>query len=334
MSNKNFEKGIRSCRRLWWLGYVLMMFAVSLQKADAQSERQRFRLMSFNTHHSEGVDGNLDLERVARVITSQGPTHVALQELDSVTTRTKKVYQLAEFTRLTGMYGVFAKAIPYQGGSYGNGILSKEKPLSVKSVPIPGEEPRVLLMAEFDNYVFASTHLDGGEAYLDSAFTIIRKESVKWKKPFFIAGDWNCRPNNKFITKLKQYFIIVTDEFSVPNDIPTYCIDYIAVMNRYATFNVIRKWVMNGSLASDHCATCAIVDMYPPAGVGSVETAKDKFAFSGNSVMFPQPDDVDRVSIRTFDGREIYGGEPRTVSLTPGNYVIMVDNDAVKVNVK
>ena len=39
------------------------------------------RILSYNIHHGEGMDGKLDLPRIASVITSVQPDIVALQEV-------------------------------------------------------------------------------------------------------------------------------------------------------------------------------------------------------------------------------------------------------------
>ena len=243
----------------------LLVGLVSLQNVSAKSGVKEMRLMSYNTHHSEGMDKVLDVSRIAHLINLQNPEVIAIQELDSMTERTNKTYQLAELAKLTGMKYTFASALHnYQGGSYGNGILSKKKPLSVKRIPLPGREARVLLVAEFKDYVFASTHLDGRQDFLDQTLDIIRQESARWNKPFFIAGDWNCRPDNKFIEGLKQDFKIITCENSVPFDHPTYCIDYIAVRDKSDKVQTVAKWTVVGSNASDHCPVCGVVKMAQP----------------------------------------------------------------------
>lgn len=62
--------------------------------------------------------------------------------------------------RLTGMHPFFAPAIDYDGGKYGIGMLSREKPLDVRVVPLPGrEEARTLFVADFPDYTFVGTHL-------------------------------------------------------------------------------------------------------------------------------------------------------------------------------
>ena len=57
------------------------------------------------------------------------------------------------------MHATFAQALPYQGGGYGVAVLSREKPLSVFKTPLPGAEPRVLLLCEFKDCWFGTTHL-------------------------------------------------------------------------------------------------------------------------------------------------------------------------------
>src|SRR5687768_15481548 len=74
----------------------------------------RLRVLTYNIHHGEGVDGRLDLERIARVITAEEPDLVALQEVDVKTRRTGGVDQAAELARLTGMHFAFGKAIDYE----------------------------------------------------------------------------------------------------------------------------------------------------------------------------------------------------------------------------
>lgn len=247
-------------------GLLLAVFGMSpIQSLTAKGNVRQLRIMSYNTHHSEGMDGVLDMNRICSIVKLQNPDVLAFQELDSMTERTGKVYQLKEMSKLANMkYYVFAKSIPYRGGSYGNGILSKEKPLSVKRFPLPGREPRVLLVAEFKDFVFASTHLDGTEENLAGSHKIILEEASKWNKPFFVCGDWNCRPDSKFIASMKEDFKIITCENSVPYEHPTYCIDYISVMDKSNKVENVCKWTVAGSNASDHCPVCAVVNLTLP----------------------------------------------------------------------
>jgi len=80
------------------------------------------RLVSYNIHHGQGLDGKLDLVRIARVIKKHQPDFVALQEVDNKASRSGKVDQAAELAKLLGMKHVLGKCINLGGGGYGNAI--------------------------------------------------------------------------------------------------------------------------------------------------------------------------------------------------------------------
>jgi len=81
--------------------------------------------MTYNIHHGRGADGEINLERIAEVITRAKPDLVALQEVDVKTRRSGGVDQAAKLGELTGMSHFFAEAMPFQGGGYGNAVLSR-----------------------------------------------------------------------------------------------------------------------------------------------------------------------------------------------------------------
>ncbi len=217
---------------------------------------QQVRLASYNVHNCIGMDNMRDYNRIADIIRQTGADVVALQELDSVTRRNGGVYALSELEKLTGLHGTFAAAIPYDGGSYGIGILSKEKPLSCKIVPMPGrEEKRVMLMAEFKDYVFCATHQSLTPAdQLASVGEIV--EAVKnIRKPLFLAGDMNSVPDEAPQRELGRHFIALTDTSlpSYPADKPEVCLDYIyGYKGNGYTFSVLRTQVVPEKEASDH----------------------------------------------------------------------------------
>ena len=95
---------------------TLIVFALSINLWNqsvsfAADDSQTLRIMTYNIHHCEGVDGKLDVERIAGVIRKQECDLVALQEVDRNTTRSQRVDQLAELGRLTGLQPYFGKAI-------------------------------------------------------------------------------------------------------------------------------------------------------------------------------------------------------------------------------
>ena len=53
---------------------VLPLVLLLVASTAAAAEPLRLRVLSYNIHHAEGVDGKLDLPRIAAVIKGQAPT--------------------------------------------------------------------------------------------------------------------------------------------------------------------------------------------------------------------------------------------------------------------
>ena len=101
----------------------------------ACTQHRQVLVMSYNVRHCAGMDLVVDYDRTAGVILRQQPDVVALQELDSMTGRSGRCYQLGELARRIGYHDVFGAAIDYDGGKYGVGLLTREPPLSLMLSP-------------------------------------------------------------------------------------------------------------------------------------------------------------------------------------------------------
>lgn len=219
------------------------------------------KIMTYNIRHGAGMDDVVDLDRQANVILDATPDVVGLQEVDSCVKRSGYIPEAAILGRKTNLFATFGPAIPLTGGKYGVAILSKEVPLSVRNIPLPGEEKRTLLVCEFQEYVFACTHLDLKEEDRLNSVPIILEEAARWEKPFFICGDWNDKPTSTLIKTLKKSFSFINNitdnssNYTFPADNPNRIIDYIA---SYGTgsdrvFKSIKsRKVINEPKASDH----------------------------------------------------------------------------------
>lgn len=216
------------------------------------------RFMTYNVRHGEGMDGVTDYDRTAQVISRSGARFVAVQEVDSVTGRSAGRDVLREIGDRCGLYPTFARAIAYDGGAYGVGILSDEKPLSVRRVPLPGrEEARVLLVAEFSRFVMACTHLSLTEADGLASLPVIRAEAARTAKPFVWAGDWNALPESELLKTVSCDFTIVSTPArpTYPADVPVDCIDYMAVYKGTgSSVTECGSTVDDDAVASDHRA--------------------------------------------------------------------------------
>ena len=161
------------------------------------------------------------------------------------------------------MHHVFARAIMFEGGSYGIGILSKEKPLSVKRIPLPGrEEARMLLVVEFADYCMGCMHLSLTPADQMASLPIIKKVASKLRKPFFLAGDWNASPSDPFISAISKSATLFNDttKCTFPADRPDVLLDYISAWKSTVSGRNCRSlWfkVLPEAVASDHRAVAA-----------------------------------------------------------------------------
>lgn len=215
------------------------------------------RAMTYNVHNCKGTDGVVDYKRVADVISAHNLDVVALQELDSLTTRYPDQDVLKNLADHTGMYPTFGAAIDKSGGKYGVGVLTKEKPLSYYRVPLPcSSEPRVMLVVELKDYYFCCTHFSLLAEYREQAVDIIIAEAAKLTKPMILAGDLNATRDQASIQTLANHFHIFEKPISpntFPSSTPTKEIDYICLYKgRGAEAVVSEHWVPLVSVASDH----------------------------------------------------------------------------------
>ncbi len=135
---------------------ILLLLTCLLVGATVVPAQDYIKIMSYNVRNAKGMDNVMDCRRIARVIRNENPDLVAVQELDSMTQRYGQKYVLEEIAQYTDLHSAYFPAIDFDGGKYGIGILSKEKPLAVQGYPLPGaEEKRAILVAEFEDYVFA-----------------------------------------------------------------------------------------------------------------------------------------------------------------------------------
>ena len=202
-------------------------------------------------------------------IAAEKPDFVGLQELDTGALRSGSADEPAELARLTGLHVTFAKAIPFEKGDYGIALLSREKPISVTRIPLPGGEPRVLLLCEFADCVVGTTHLavDSEKARTES-IALIREAVGRFsgKKPVFLTGDWNSLPDSSVLAGLGEFLTVLSDtkcqtyHGSVvngpdgrPRDMSRFCIDYIAVDSGHADgIRVKDARVVDDRVTSDH----------------------------------------------------------------------------------
>lgn len=200
------------------------------------------RILSYNIHHGVGVDGRLDLDRIADVIARTGADIVGLQEVDRHF-RASSSYadQLAELDDRLGMESAFGPALerePTTDSSgrppqYGVAVLSSLPIVAANVIPLSGgpeAERRVALETTFDlpndePLSFATTHLGPAESarrrqiddLLDGLGTPSRR---------ILVGDCNATPGSRTVERLTEQY---RDAFARAGlrDTPTFPTAYV-----------------------------------------------------------------------------------------------------------
>jgi endonuclease/exonuclease/phosphatase family metal-dependent hydrolase len=248
--------------------------SASAQSCTDSPSTSTLRVLTFNICHTQGSDGKIDLERTAAVINSVRPDLVALQEVDSGTERTNRVDQPAELARRTGLTAVFGDNIPYQGGRYGNAVLSRFPILRHENHPLPshykGEQRGVLeVEIELPNgqpLLFFATHFDYRRYYdrerLDSAHTVNDLIATRPVALALLAGDLNARPTSTVLMELGHYW----RRANYPV-LPTYPVSFPYKQIDYVLFRPECRWrvrevmVLADRLASDHRALLTVLEL-------------------------------------------------------------------------
>ncbi|MEQ9073936.1 MAG: endonuclease/exonuclease/phosphatase family protein [Sandaracinaceae bacterium] len=87
------------------------------------------RVVTWNIRTGRGLDGRVDLDRVARVLAPLDAEVVALQELDVSRARTRGVDQPHWLADRLGMHATFCGAVEdADGGRYGHALLTRRPP--------------------------------------------------------------------------------------------------------------------------------------------------------------------------------------------------------------
>jgi endonuclease/exonuclease/phosphatase family metal-dependent hydrolase len=254
------------------------------QQSPAAPDRE-IRVMSFNIHHGVGVDGRLDLQRVADVIKSEGADIVGLQEVDRHRSeRSDFVDQAGWLARELNMHVVYGANLdndPFNPGEprrqYGTAILSSKPILDWENTYLPryeGHEQRGLLRGRV---VVRGVPLQVYNTHLqhnDAAERLEQAEAIKEiigtpDDSVILLGDLNATPEAPEIATLLDRLVDaweqagVGDGYTIPSEGPNRRIDYVLTSDDV----VARAAAVVTSDASDHLPVHADV-LLPGAKVG------------------------------------------------------------------
>ena len=247
---------------------ILVASLVLVSAGNIKADDGLLRVMTYNIHHCQGTDGRTDIQRIANVIKTAKADLVALQEVDYMTKRSGRIDQAAKLGELCGMKSFFGRAIDYQGGRYGNAVLSKDAHLEIENLRLPGRgaENRNILAVSFPlarrlTVTFASTHFDHKSVDARAkAANFIAKTMPQKRSLMIVAGDLNCSPDSEELRPLSKMFRSVNEEplATFPNRSPKSQIDFI-LYDRRSRWSVESVEVIDDGGASDHRPLLAVI---------------------------------------------------------------------------
>lgn len=220
------------------------------------------RIMSYNIHSGKSMDNVFDIHAIAEVVKQLSPDICALNE---VRMRTKDVggLELArEIADAAGMYWRFGRAIDFNGGEYGNAILSRAPISFSRVVPVPdvpeGErESRFETRSVLETIVLTD---NGPVQAVTCHFGLSRGEQeravatvlpmLRTDMPVVFMGDLNIEPDNDLIAKLRGRLCDTAGDtpLTFPARDAEIKIDYIFASDHFSC----GEFKTQQTLASDH----------------------------------------------------------------------------------
>ena len=254
-------------RSIRLLACLLLLPLLSAADKPARDDR-RLRVMSYNIHIAKGMDGKIDLPRIAKVIKDADVDVVALQEVDAKTKRSGvEVDQLKELAKLTGMHGKFGKARDFDGGAYGQAVLSRKPIEKMEIHELPGAadaEQRVALLTTIPqpkplpDLLFVATHLhhQGEEHRLKQSkdlTQLLAPHMNKHNPALMVLGDLNAKPDSETMHGLLEKWDDATKDagMTFPANKPDRKIDYVLLPKGHP-WEVVSAKVVDEPVASDH----------------------------------------------------------------------------------
>lgn len=255
---------------------LFLLGAIMFLSHSINAQTDTLRVMSFNILHGATLKNDFNLDTLAGVIKSYRPHLVALQEVDFRTKRAREYDLTTELGHRTKMASLFGRAMYYDGGEYGEGILSDYTFIETENFALPhlaDSEPRAALIArvrtENGNIVqFVATHLDHQKDDTDRVMQVeaLVKKLKDSPYPTLITGDLNAEPTDKAIK-------ILLKEFTKPDVagayLPTWPSDGPKINIDHILYNMPNKWkvtdyqVLCESYATDHCVVMATLVFTP-----------------------------------------------------------------------
>ncbi len=233
--------------------------------------------MTYNIRHGRGVDGHVDLGRIAEVILARAPDVVTLQEVDYGRVRSGEIDQTDELARRLGMEARFAPCIEHDDGHYGIATLARVPIAASQQVFLPGGRKRRL--SEPRSALITRVAWDGRELDLvnthlslwpdERSAQALAVAGLGAHDDLVLAGDFNCTPwSAPFRALLARLRRVHVARPSWPSRWPVLALDHVLYRGELAASDAEVVADRLARRASDHLpvvATFNAGDRGPPA---------------------------------------------------------------------
>lgn len=225
---------------------------------------EKIRVLTYNIHHGEGIDGTVSIKRIADVIRRTEPDLVALQEVDCYMPRSLFLNQARNLAReLNIHYSFGTNSRWFHFMKYGNAVLSRFPIIQSTNYPLTYKQEKRGLLGVQINYgageIFCfSTHLGLSGRERDLQVKEILSIITGINKPLILAGDFNAGSESGEIAAMGSRLWDCTRTASdalktFPSYNPQFKLDYIFVSPHWQVISIAAI----PDLASDHLPLAA-----------------------------------------------------------------------------
>lgn len=175
---------------------------------DAVEQVLTMKVMTYNIRHGRGLDGKVNLQRIANDIQNSGADIVALQEVDRFNIRSGFSDQPRILAKKTGLDSwAFATSMRWGFARYGNAILSKYPILSTEEYILPGNSEKrsilkcIIQIGEQQVTIF-NTHLGLKSDEREFQVSQITNILEKTEGPAVLMGDFNMETDHALLERM------------------------------------------------------------------------------------------------------------------------------------